>query len=333
MEVRIFNAFLNESPWMKSRYLDLDNINHLIMQERGGGDYRNWLWRESYYFNMTDPQNDISMITTIGLLPNKKRSTGFLLLIKGGRPVLLKPLISLTKPRFRGYEFRIGELRYSIHGIEWRLRYKDKRLKLDIRFVPLNRIYPYRKGDEEEWIFERIGAQHYEQFGKYTGTITLNGEEFEIGPCFGHRDHSWGIRDWSSVDRYSLHCCAFSDELAFNLWEGSIGGSNFFKGFVFDGEKNHDITEKKVRTEFGSNGREPVRSFIAIKDDRNRKFEIECSSVVSVPFPPPGSLVYEGVGRMTCNGNTGYGLQEYLWHFPSKFLRLPHFIKLLTIGK
>jgi hypothetical protein len=331
MEVIIFNAFRDESPWMKNRYLDLENINHLIQQSKGGGNYRHRSWRESYYFNMTDPNHEISLITTIGLLPNKKRSVGFLLIIRKGKPVFLKPLVSLKKPVFSGYEFKIGEMRYTIEGINWRIRYDKDKVNLDLSFIPINRIYPYRKGDEEEWIFDRIGTQHYEQFGMFSGTLNLNREEYDIGPCFGHRDHSWGIRDWGSLDRYSLHCCAFSKSLAFNLWEGTIQGRSFFKGFLFDGEDNHDIIEHNINTDHKPNGREPVRSEISFIVSRNRKFEVHCNSDVSVPFPPPGSLVYEGIGRMRCNGYEGFGLQEYLWHYPNKFRRIPYFLRLLNI--
>jgi hypothetical protein len=333
MEVRIFNAFLDESPWMKTGYLDLENVNHLFEQSIGEGTYRDTLWRESYYFNMTDPENNISVITTIGQLPNKKRDAGFLLIIKDKRPVFLKPLVSFKKPVFTGYEFNIGELRYSVHGTDWRLSYAGKGVNMDIWFTPMNRIYPYRKSDEDEWIFERIGTQHYEQFGKFCGFIELRGNEYQIGPCLGHRDHSWGIRDWNAVDRYSLHCCAFSNELAFNLWEGCIRGRSFFKGFIFDGENNFDIIEHNVRTEFQVNHREPIRSDLSFVDSRNREFIVQCTSEVSVPFPPPGSIVHEGIGRMVCNGIEGYGLQEYLWHYPNKFLRLPYFFKPLLIRR
>ena len=69
---------------MNGRYLDMDNINHLIEQAGGGGAYDDRLWRESYYFNMTDHKSGLGLITTIGQLPNRRRSAGFLLLIKHG---------------------------------------------------------------------------------------------------------------------------------------------------------------------------------------------------------------------------------------------------------
>lgn len=318
---------------MVSRYLDLDNINHLIPQSRGGGAYDDKLWRESYYFNMTDPGNNITMITTIGLLPNRNRSTGFLLIIKDKKPVFLKPLASFKKPTYTGPAFSIGNMCYRVQGTDWILEYQEKYVSVNLRFTPINKIYPYRKDPDEKWAFERIATQHYEQFGIYRGFIDLNGNRYEIGSAYGHRDHSWGIRDWSSMDRYSLHCCAFSDNLAFNLWEGSIRGAPFFKGFVFDGEENIDIVDHKIQTEFRSNGREPIVSHIEFRDSKDRKFRVRSASISSVPFPPPGSLVYEGIGKMTLNGSVGYGLQEYLWHYPNKLKRISYFLKLLKIGR
>ncbi len=318
---------------MKGKYLDMDNINHLISQSRGGGIHEDRNWRESYYFNMTDPKKRISIITTIGQLPNKKRSVGFILIIKDDRPIVLKPLISLKKPLFSGYEFRIGDMGYSVEGTDWRLKFNDKKIGMDLKFSPVNRIYPYRKDDEEEWIFERIGTQHYEQFGMYSGSLVLNGKEMRIGPCLGHRDHSWGIRDWASIDRYSLHCCAFSKDLAFNIWDGSISGKPFFKGFVFDGEENVDVIDQKIMVEYQTDGREPKGSHIVFRDSKNRRFEVNCESTISIPFPPSGSLVYEGIGKMTINNSVGFGLQEYLWHYPNKLKKLPFLLKLLKIGR
>lgn len=317
---------------MKCRYLDMENINHLLQQSDGGGIYQDSLWRESYYFNMTDPKNQLSLITTIGFLPNKRRSAGFLLIIKDRKPVFLKPLISLRRPVFSGYEFQIGQLSYSIQGTDWRLRYEDRKLSMDLRFSPINKIFPYRTKLDEEWPFERIGTQHFEQFGAYKGYIELSGKGYDIGPCYGHRDHSWGIRDWGSVDRYSLHCCAFSEDLAFNLWEGSIRGRSFSKGFLFGGEDNSEIVDHVILADRRDNRDVPDISNITIRDSKNRTFEIQCKTVVSVPFPPPGALVHEGIGRMTLNDEVGYGLSEYLVNSPGIMSQLPSFFKLLTIG-
>jgi hypothetical protein len=314
---------------MKGRYLDLENISHLLEQSKGGGIHDHKLWRESYYFNMTDPDNNISVITTLGFLPNRNRSIGFLLIIRNGRPVFLKPLIKVGKPKFSGYEFKISAMSYSIEGIDWRLRFRDKKFDLDLRFSPLNRIYSYKK--DNNWKLDPIGTQHYEQFGTFTGTIELNGERMKIGPCLGHRDHSWGIRDWAGIERYSLHCCAFSKKLAFNLWEGNIDGRSFNKGFVFDGDENVDIVDMDIQTNFGKKRKEPILSKIEFRDSMGRIYELKCRSIVSVPFPPQGSVVYEGIGKMMMNGKEGYGLQEYLHHLSNAFRRTPYFLRLLSM--
>ncbi|MGA1873367.1 MAG: hypothetical protein ACMUHY_06815 [Thermoplasmatota archaeon] len=314
---------------MNGRYLDMDNINHLIEQAGGGGAYDDRLWRESYYFNMTDHKSGLGLITTIGQLPNRRRSAGFLLLIKHGDPVLLRPLVSLARPVFTDHRIEVGCLSYSVQGIDWLLRYNDGRTSIDVRFTPINRIYAYRKDVGEETELDRIATQHYEQFGAFNGSVSFRGSETEIENGLGHRDHSWGIRDWGSVDRYSLHCCAFSREFAFNLWEGSIRGRSFLKGFVFDGENNLDVIRGSVQTGYRPDGRVPESSRIRVEVASDRKFDIVARSVMSVQFPPPGAIIQEGMARMSCGNLKGCGLQEYLRHSPGRLERLPAYFRLL----
>jgi len=225
MEVSIFIDFLFLFRDMGYGYIEVDDMDHLVQQSLGGGIFDHPLWRESYYFNMTDERSGITLITTIGMLPNKKRTAGFILLLKDLRTVLLKPLVVWKTPVHSDCSFKAKDLEYSVHGVDWRIRYHSRSLKIDIRFRPINKIFRYAAGDPSDKAFERIGTQHYEQSGEFSGRVFLNDEWVDIGPCFGHRDHSWGIRDWSAVDRYRLFCCTFSRDLAFNLWEGSMDGS------------------------------------------------------------------------------------------------------------
>jgi hypothetical protein len=250
---------------MAEAYIDLGNIDHLNLQAKGGGVYDDRMWRESYYFNMTDPASGITLITTIGRLPNRNRDTGFVLLFRNGRPVLLKPLVEFQKPLSSKYSFSLRGLEFSVEGAGWNLRYSSDKCSFDLTFTPLNKLFTYIV-DENDRMFQRIGTQHYEQSGTYEGVLTLRGETVNIGPCFGHRDHSWGIRDWSGVDWYRLFCCAFSSELAVNLWEGEMDGRPFIKGYVFDGKRNNRIARSAVETRFRKDGRTPKAATVDIED-------------------------------------------------------------------
>jgi hypothetical protein len=152
----------------------------------------------------------------------------------------------------------------------------------------------------------------------------------KIGPCFGHRDHSWGIRDWSVMDKYRLFCCAFSKDLAFNLWEGWINNKKFLKGYVFDGSKNCKIIQSQLYTRYEKNSKKPKDADISFLDELGRNFNIKCSTQFSIPVPPNNSIMYESLADMYYKNDHGIGLSEYLFHEPNMARRLWIFLKLLT---
>lgn len=316
---------------MSLRYLELDDIHHLHEQAHGGGVYDDRLWRESYYFNMTDSESGISLISTIGLLPNRKLLTGFVLIIDHGKIVLLKPLVKCKKPIFNDYCFAVRDLEYSLVGIKWRIKYDIGKYKFNILFQPINKIYQYITSASDR-VFNRIGTQHYEQFGMFEGDMELSGRKIKIGPCFGHRDHSWGIRDWSSVARYRLFCCAFSKKFAFNLWEGLINGRRFLKGFVFDGEQNLEIIKSSVISSYRNSNGEPDGALVSIVDDSGQQWKIKCETQITLPIPPSRSILYETIAKMRTGDKVGYGLLEYLYHEPNPLVRAWMFLRLVNMS-
>ncbi len=298
---------------MDRGYIDLGEIEHLAIQARGGGAFDDRDWRESYYFNLTDRRSGLSLITTIGMLPNRKRMAGFVLLLRDGKPAYLSPLVAFGKPRQERYAFRLKGLEYAVEGAGWRLRYQAGKCRFDLKFSPVNKIYAYIH-DGHAGAFSRLGTQHYEQSGLFEGELVFEGETRGIGPSPGHRDHSWGPRDWSAAAWYRLFSCAFSTDLAFNLWEGRIGGADFVRGYVFDGKNNTAVARSDVATIYEKDGKSPKEAIIRILDARGRSFEIRAENLGGMTVPVRGSLLRENVARMRCNGQEGAGLMEYLSH-------------------
>jgi len=318
MEVSIFNNFQTLISIMYQRFIELDDICHINKQASRVGVFDDPLWRESYYFNMTDQGSGISLITTIGLLPNKERITGCIFLFKDGKTIFIKPLIQNRKPVFNDSSFELKRLKYSITGTNWKVEYRNGTDMIDLLFTPINKVYPYIVGRSDD-VFERIGSQHLEQSGIFEGTIKIKGGEISIGPCFGHRDHSWGIRDWAAVDKYKLFCCAFSNNFAINLWTGILGRKEFLKGYVFDGARNSKIVECNVQSLYDEGGLEPREAVIHIKDEKRREFQISCVVVASIPIPFKRSIMYETIAWMQVDGKVGYGLLEYLYRIENPF--------------
>jgi hypothetical protein len=132
------------------KYLEIENLSHLLLQRRSKkAPFNNKNWRESYYFNTTDEKKQLSLITTIGILPNKKRSSGFVIIIHKGKIALAKLLITRDIKWHESDRFGIAGLSYRLEGIDWRLRYRSKGCNFDMLFRPVNEFYSYNKKNNQ----------------------------------------------------------------------------------------------------------------------------------------------------------------------------------------
>ncbi len=282
-------------------YIEHHDLNHLHDMGRNGRDP---LWRESYYFCMHDPETGYSLITTIGMLPNKGRTAGFVMLMRDGKVKFLRPFVEIGRPHFTDLTAGVRGLSYRVEGIGWNLRFRGHELKFDIQFEPLNQAYPYITTNSDKR-FERLGDQHLEQFGTFHGRICFKGHLIEFGPCLGHRDHSWGIRDWIGIDKYRLFSLAFSEDLCTNAWVIWQGGKRTVKGSVFNGVRN--VPVRNVRIEGPSHKQVELK----IEDRSGVTHLINSSLIGGASFTPPGCVIHETIGSATYGHMNGHGLVEF----------------------
>jgi hypothetical protein len=174
---------------------------------------------------------------------------------------------------------------------QWRIEFKNSQVDLDVnlegRFPVFNSAAgtdPLAFLKEDYTKTELVFAQmHYEQPMIATGTLILKkkGEVIETRTLkgFGHRDHSWGIREWGGIDSWNWVVAQFEDETI-----------NFYKA-------------------------EALSTFI-ITDENGKKRTIESKTIFSqyLPLPSEKGLteVYEQVAVFTYNGKEGDGISEYL---------------------
>lgn len=292
----------------KLKYLEIADLSHLLLQRRSHCEpFNHREWRESYYFNATDENNQTSLITTIGILPNKKRSTSFVLVIRKGRIALAKLLVSRGIEWYNTDRFNLKQLSFKIEGIDWRLAYTSKKCSFDLTFHPLNEYNSYPEGSGN---FDFLFTDHVEQAGTFEGDIVMDGKKIKFGPMFGHRDHSWGIRDWSSVDGYWLFSCTFGKKSAFNLWKGTSQGKPFQAGYYFNSNKNLKIISSSIKSQHTGENEEPKECSLTFEDEKGGKHQARCEVICSVPIPLIGCIVYETIARITMNGDVGFGLLE-----------------------
>jgi hypothetical protein len=189
-------------------------------------------WNESLYFNFTDRRTGLGGYTRIGVLPNQDSDIGVMMLFAGGRRLLV------TNQGGRADTaggFRVGTLAFERTQPlkKWRLTFSGEMGDLDdarrltvvepdsIPRIPVEVELdwegiapPFNFKDAEpaavaEMLVSagtklsdlrsvsKVGSEHYEQAGRVTGTLRFDGREIGFEGS-GHRDHSWGVRDWSA---------------------------------------------------------------------------------------------------------------------------------------
>lgn len=271
-------------------------------------------WRESYYFNFVDINNEISGFTTIGLLPNTPKREFVFALFHGDKRYLYykEHESAFSLEAFESLDD--GNLRFELVEAlkSWRIVLSFGELGAEIfwtgRFPPFN----FGEGSGTSW------EGHFEQSGVVTGTIHI-GDTVIIFKGYGQRDKSWGPRDWH-IDRwYALH--AQYENFSIGLRCDTVEGKTVVSGGISSTLGSTRILNINTQTEYGGDPSVPLgaTTMILCKDGRNYRIRsrlISPSSFVRFTRSFPGGIteLFEAMAihQWEETGETGTGLIEWL---------------------
>jgi hypothetical protein len=158
------------------------------------------LWNESWYFDFVDPQQEIGGWLRLGRYPNL--GTHWL------NGLLCGPGI----PTYALVDFEdSGAVEITLAAAEPLIRYRvTMRGRGQAYDDPAALLHsgpgrPVEMSMDLEWTTAGAAYQYritprYEIPCTVTGTVTVDGREFTVAAVPGQRDHSWGVRDWWSMD-------------------------------------------------------------------------------------------------------------------------------------
>lgn len=312
-------------------------------------------WNESYYFNFFDSIKGVCGFTRIGILPNKKTDVGILVVsLKKGSILAMafneKASIDQRKLSIGGLEFNLCEPLKM-----WRLGYSGEmvsmedsrmlaqmdenkatslaraRVELDLTFDALSPCFDFKAADAAalaEMIVScktklsdlrkvsRVSRGHYEQACFVRGGIDAEGTGRLLLDGTGHRDHSWGVRDWSAPRSWTWLTCQFKSGISFNLSRVVVGSVDVFNGFVFRDGANYPVRRARLETVFEEDGITQKEVTINIQDSGGCEHSIsgEIETVVPLDLRPQGhnTLVNEAFTRYRLKKEEGLGISEYL---------------------
>ena len=279
---------------------------------------------ESWYFNFIDRSNNVYCVSRFSFEMGQKRSRIlFLLVIDENVTTYFKEVPFETMPD--NLEFNKRLKYYCIKPMkQWRLTFEDRKIKLDVTFDARFPVVNSAAGEDPIAVLEEYGLeildvaaqQHYEQSMKASGTLTLKKkEETRKVNCLGHRDHSWGARDWVHIDAWNWGAAQFADK-TIGFVRSDVLGKNPQFGFISTKDGNQKIEKVEATTQTKEDGKTPVSSTFILTDENGKTITLDSKTIFSMHLPLPTEKgiteIFEQVVIYTCEGEEGDGISEYL---------------------
>ena len=275
-------------------------------------------WNKSYYFNFHDKKNDLTAFMRIGNKINKNEKSMFFYLMS---PKIMAG-IKLETP-CDNEPLNIAGLNYEeIEPGKWELKYNgsifnplDKsefKIKMDVTWEALNPIMDYVDCVDEKQaeMSSNVASEHYEQFGKATGTIEIDGEMFEI-EGLGERDLSHGVREWGSPKMWMWINSEFSEDEAFNITKLSVEEGDIDAGYFYMNSVNEPLIKSDIDVEF--NNGIPSKFQMSLFDKDGSKYSV-AGEVIRFGMIPVDErmILIETLSKYKWECKEGYGIAEFL---------------------
>jgi hypothetical protein len=294
-------------------------------------------WSESYYFNCYDPTIDCGFFSRIAVRPNEGTIDAHF--------GLWMPNGDVAHVRHERQQTAMTDTHLEVDGVsydclepmqEWRLRVNSPafvqhlggnkgpdsvELNVDVTFRALTPpIGVDGQGSQQAGAASStsasVGKGHFEQAGRWEGSITIDGDTVELADARGNRDKSWGPRSWSGPLMWRWFSINISDDIHFGGIRIGTDGGDLHRGWVWRDGRATSVAEWKLRTELADDELTQKVVHLTVIDKAGRSHELlgELLRVASLPRKGPRgvTLVNEGLALWTYDGQTGSGIAEYL---------------------
>jgi hypothetical protein len=224
---------------------------------------------------------------------------------KGGE---IGPEADLDDFEFEGLRLRQPELRQTAV-----LEYADDSLSVCFDYTALHDAFSYRQNPDglPAW----FAVNRLEQTGSVTGFLEVGGRRIEWDRV-GHRDHSWGRRDWG-VPQHWKWLVAYTDdgERMLNAWIWIARGEWGVGGYVVrDGEL---VALERVRHHADYDpgmGQRRLEAELTDVRGQTTHLTMERFGIVKLPTGDKlGTILMEAACRATIDGRPAAGQFETHW--------------------
>ncbi len=297
-------------------------------------------WSESYYFNAYDPATESGLFTRIGIRPNEgTMDVGLSIWLPGGDLAEYRHQVECRE--MPDAPFEVGGARYELLEAmqRWRVvaavtasartcnRSSSERwpveIRLDVTFEGLSDAVGSdgRSGQgskESGAAATTTGKGHFEQAGRWTGTLTVDGIVYEWSSARGNRDRSWGPRRWGEPPMWRWFSINIADDLHFGGIKLGTDAGDLHRGWVSVNGRVASVRHWDLSTELADDQLTHEVMHLKVMDKAERTYDLTGRVLrVADIGRPGGTVINEGLAEWTYrhdDGTTdvGYGIGEYL---------------------
>jgi hypothetical protein len=297
-------------------------------------------WSESYYFNAYDPASDSGLFTRIGIRPNEgTMDVGLSIWLPGGDLAEYRHQVECRE--MLDAPFEVGGARYELLEAmrRWHLvaavtasarrcnpssseRWPVE-IGLDVTFEGLSDAVGSdgrsgHRSKESGAAATTTGKGHFEQAGRWTGTLTVDGIVHEWSSARGNRDRSWGPRRWGEAPMWRWFSINIGDDLHFGGIKLGTDAGDLHRGWVSANGRVASVRHWDLSTELADDQLTHRVMHLKVMDKADRTYDLTGRVLrVADIGRPGGTVINEGLAEWTYrhdDGTTdvGYGIGEYL---------------------
>jgi hypothetical protein len=171
---------------------------------------------------------------------------------------------------------------------------------------------PYAYGSHPRGCPSYAADDRIEQAGRVQGTLAL-GDRLISFDATGHRDHSWGTRDWLAMQHYEWFVGQVGNDIAVHFWHLQALGRIEARGFVYKHGVMAAVSDVAVSVEFDQDYWQQ-RYVAKITDDAGRTTVVSAQVFAHYTLVPESTFhLRESGARAVIDGEQGVGWMEVGW--------------------
>jgi hypothetical protein len=274
-------------------------------------------WREAWYFDFVDPVGRLSGFGYAGVHPNQEVGDVLFALWHDDGLLARYTWWDFNIPRDIGEErMGFGPLCFQLLQPfrRWTMYFDDGACRLDLGFEAIHAAYSWA---DSEFALAATHSHHYEQQGRYSGSVRVGGTEQCI-EAVGVRDHAWGWGARAGIQRWLWASAQFGADFAFNTFQVGLGdGRDVLYGYLYHGGENRFLHRSRIQTCYAARGHAPESFDLGLQLRTGERFDASARvlNAFDISHQERNKQGYHHfcATEYRCAGRTGYGHTNVFW--------------------